>query len=97
MKAVPSILGVSRKHNWDMNSVCVPRKPGEAMGAICRLVNEEDPTDEVVINVEYNQLESLLKSKWNKDGDVPNKDGYSAFPGNINTLVFKIPDYCDNL
>jgi hypothetical protein len=37
-----------------MNSVCVPRKPGEAMGAICRLVNEEDSKDELVINVEYN-------------------------------------------
>ncbi len=37
-----------------MNTVCVPRKPGEAMGAICRLVNEQDANDELVINVEYN-------------------------------------------
>jgi hypothetical protein len=28
--------------------------PGEAMGAICRLVNEKDPSEEIVINVEYN-------------------------------------------
>lgn len=54
LKALPSILGVSRKNNWEMNTVCVPRKPGEAMGAICRLVNEENPADELVINVEYN-------------------------------------------
>ncbi len=40
MKVIPSILGVSRKNNWLMNSVCVPRKPGEQMGAICRLVDE---------------------------------------------------------
>ena len=38
LKAIPSILGVSRKNNWEMNSVCVPRKPGESMGAICKLV-----------------------------------------------------------
>lgn len=54
LKVLPSILGVSRKRNWEMNSVCVPRMPGEAMGAICRLVNEEDANDELVINVEYN-------------------------------------------
>jgi hypothetical protein len=45
---------VSRKHDWEMNSVCVPRKPGESMGAICKLVNEEKEGDEIVINVEYN-------------------------------------------
>ena len=54
LKAIPSILGVSRANNWQMNSVCVPRMPGEAMGAICRLVNEQDDTKEFVINVEYN-------------------------------------------
>ena len=67
------------------------------MGAICRLIDETDPTKEVVINVEYNQLDSLLKAKWNKDGDIKNENGYSYFPGNTNTLVFKIPEYCDNL
>lgn len=77
LKALPSVLGVSRKHNWEMNTVCVPRKPGEAMGAICRLVNEQDPNDELVINVEYNQLDSLLRQKWNPQGDVPGEDGYS--------------------
>ena len=72
MKVIPSILGVSRKNNWLMNSVCVPRKPGEQMGAICRLIDESDSSKELVINVEYNQLDSLLKEKWNPEGDVPN-------------------------
>lgn len=54
LKALPSVLGVSRKNNWEMNSVCVPRRPGEAMGAICKLINEEDAKDELVINIEYN-------------------------------------------
>jgi UDP-sugar pyrophosphorylase len=50
-----------------------------------------------VINVEYNQLDGLLKEKWNKLGDIPNETGHSHFPGNTNTLVFKIPEYCANL
>lgn len=28
---------------------------------------------------------------------MPNQEGYSQFPGNTNTLVFKIPEYVDNL
>jgi UDP-sugar pyrophosphorylase len=28
---------------------------------------------------------------------VPNEQGYSSFPGNINTLIFKIPDYVERL
>lgn len=97
LKAIPSILGVSRKNNWQMNTVCVPRMPGESMGAICRLVNESDASKEIVINVEYNQLDSLLKQKWNPEGDIKNDEGYSHFPGNTNTLVFKIPEYYSKL
>ena len=67
------------------------------MGAICRLVKDDDSGEDLVINVEYNQLDALLKAKWNPDGDVANERGYSSFPGNTNTLVFKIPDYCDSL
>jgi len=99
LKAIPSILGVSRKNNWQMNTVCVPRMPGESMGAICKLVDESIPGSckEMVINVEYNQLDTLLKAKWNRNGDIKNKEGYSYFPGNTNTLVFKIPEYFENL
>lgn len=88
---------MSRKNNWEMNSIAVPRMPGEAMGAICKLVDQTDSSQEIVINVEYNQLDSLLKSKWNKDGDIPNEKGYSFFPGNTNTLIFKLPEYVANL
>ena len=38
LKAVPSILGVSKQNKWEMNSVCMPRKPGESVGAICKLM-----------------------------------------------------------
>ena len=54
LKVIPSILGVSKENNWKMNSVCVPRMPGEAIGAICRLVHETEENKELVINVEYN-------------------------------------------
>lgn len=67
------------------------------MGAICKLVDETDPSKEIVINVEYNQLDSLLREKWNPKGDIKNDIGYSYFPGNTNTLVFKIPEYYENL
>jgi UDP-sugar pyrophosphorylase len=80
-----------------MNSVCVPRVPGEAMGAICRLVDETDNTKEIVINVEYNQLEGMLKDKWNPEGDIKNEHGYIYFPGKTSTLVFKLPEYYENL
>lgn len=97
MKVIPSVLGVSRQNDWIMNSVCVPRMPGESMGAICRLVDETNPNREMVINVEYNQLDSLLRQKWNRNGDVKNENGYSHFPGNTNTLVFKLKEYYHNL
>jgi len=97
LKTIPSVLGVSKKNNWQMNTVCVPRKPGESMGAICKLSNESDESDVLVINVEYNQLDSLLRAKWNEKGDVATEDGFSHFPGNTNTLVFRIPEYVENL
>lgn len=53
LKAIPSVLGVSRSHNLEMNSVCVQRKPGEAMGAIVKL-NKDDGSGSLTINVEYN-------------------------------------------
>ena len=91
LKTLPSALGVSASKNLLMNSICVPRKPGEAMGAICKF------EDKLTINVEYNQLDGLLREKYNPDGDVPNDEGYSNFPGNTNTLVFKLAEYVDEL
>ena len=42
------------------------------------------------MTVEYNQIDSLLKRKWEKGGDVQNEQGNSDFPGNTSTIVFKI-------
>ena len=40
----------------------------------------------MVINVEYNQLDPLLRATGFPDGDVNCETGYSPFPGNINQV-----------
>ena len=92
---IPSSIGTSIKLNLDINSICVPRKPKDAIGAICKLVKKDGTS--ITNNVEYNQLDSLLKEKYNKEGDVPNKDGISDFPGNINIIIFKLDTYIKSL
>jgi hypothetical protein len=59
-KAIPAALGASIRRKLDMNSLTVPRSPGEAAGAICKLVRAGEPP--LVINVEYNQLDALLQA-----------------------------------
>ena len=88
---IPSAIGSSIKLKLDINSICVPRKPKDAIGAICKLVKADGTS--ITNNVEYNQLDSLLKEKYNKEGDVANKDGISDFPGNINVIIFKLDTY----
>jgi len=66
------------------------------MGGIATLTNT-DVNQEITINVEYNQLEPLLKATWNKDGDIPDENGYSYFPGNTNVIVIKVESYLDTL
>ena len=47
------------------------------------------------VNVEYNQLDPLLRATERfSEGDVNDETtGYSPFPGNINQLVFKLDSY----
>lgn len=40
----------------------------------------------MVINVEYNQLDPLLRATGHPDGDVNCNTGYSPYPGNINQV-----------
>jgi UDP-sugar pyrophosphorylase len=87
-----------------MNSLCVPRKAGEAAGAITRLVKQggsasasgsEEGGEEITINVEYNQLDPLLKATPGFEGgdtDDPST-GFSPFPGNVNNLLVYLPSY----
>mmetsp|Transcript_14307 Transcript_14307/g.17297 ORF Transcript_14307/g.17297 Transcript_14307/m.17297 type:complete len:406 (+) Transcript_14307:247-1464(+) len=88
-------LGVAQKRDFSMNSVCVPRRAGEAAGAIAKLVKKDEPP--LVINVEYNQLDPLLKA-GNGQGDINDpKSGFSPFPGNANVLVMKLKDYVQTI
>jgi UDP-sugar pyrophosphorylase len=54
--------------------------------------------EEMTINIEYNQLDPLLRSSGFPDGDVNDlTTGYSIFPGNVNQLLFKLEPYADVL
>ncbi|KAG2447470.1 hypothetical protein HYH02_007398 [Chlamydomonas schloesseri] len=91
-------LGVSARHGYDMNSLAVPRKAKEAIGAIAKLSRPSGPEPrELTINVEYNQLDPLLRETISKQGDVNDDTGYSPFPGNINQLVLKLSSYVPQL
>lgn len=90
-----SLLASSYYNNLTYNTMTILRKPGEAVGSICKL---KSPNNEITINIEYNQFESLIKQSFNKDGDIANKKtGYSYFPGNTNTIVVNLKRYCDIL
>ena len=59
---------------------------------------------QLVINVEYNQLDPLLKAAGYPEGDVNCETGFSPFPGNINQVgnsirvslhnQNQVPHYC---
>ncbi|XP_022768068.1 UDP-sugar pyrophosphorylase-like isoform X4 [Durio zibethinus] len=51
----------------------------------------------MVINVEYNQLDPLLRATGHPDGDVNCETGYSPFPGNINQLILELGPYIEEL
>ncbi|KAJ6700604.1 UDP- GLUCOSE PYROPHOSPHORYLASE [Salix koriyanagi] len=51
----------------------------------------------MVINVEYNQLDPLLRATGFPDGDVNCETGYSPFPGNINQLILELDAYIEEL
>ncbi|GAQ87502.1 UTP--glucose-1-phosphate uridylyltransferase [Klebsormidium nitens] len=95
-KAVPSSLGVSATRSYDVNSLAVPRKAKEAIGGITRLTHKDGR--KIVINVEYNQLDPMLRSSGYPDGDVNDPStGFSPYPGNINQLVIKLESYVKEL
>ena len=101
---LPSLLGVSARNRFEMNFLTFMRFPREAVGGIMKLTRGEE---NMTINVEYNQIEALLKSSgWHKEGDASNGTlglgtadlaQYSPFPGNSNTLVFSLPEYLQTL
>jgi UDP-sugar pyrophosphorylase len=92
--ALPAAVGVSEQERFDMNSVVVPRRPGEAAGGVVRL---ERPGRSLTINVEYNQLDPLLRAAGHPEGDAPDASGYSPYPGNTNVFVIALDSYVRTL
>ncbi|KAK9786668.1 hypothetical protein WJX73_000832 [Symbiochloris irregularis] len=90
-RAIPAALGVSAQQNLDVNSIAVPRAAKEAIGGIARLTHSSGRA--MTINVEYNQLDPLLRATGHPDGDVADSSGFSPYPGNINQLILKVDSY----
>nr|TKW26220.1 hypothetical protein SEVIR_3G172800v2 [Setaria viridis] len=93
--AIPSALGVSATKGYNVNSLAVPRKAKEAIGGITKLTHVDGRT--MVINVEYNQFDPLLRAAGHPDGDANCETGYSPYPGNINQLILKLGPYIEEL
>ncbi len=87
---LPAAIGVSMEKGYDFNSLAINRVPGEAVGGLARLVGNGK---EMTINVEYNQLDPLLRATISPEGDIANEQGFSMFPGNCNTLVIRTSSY----
>ena len=82
---------MSSKYDFDVNSLAVPRKAKEAIGGIARLRHEDGRC--MTINVEYNQLDPLLRATGDGQGDVNNEDGWSSYPGK-SLVVFLSKNQC---
>lgn len=111
-RALASCLGVSIKNEFVMNSLAVPRKAGEAAGAIVNLVKKSGtaaangtnghdaaPGDELPDEMVINVEYNLLGGLLKESGgDAPiNDQNDSAHPGNCNILLFHVPTYVETL
>ena len=95
-RSLLACLGVAVSKNFSANSITGPRKAKQAVGAICCL-KKQDGTS-ITTNVEYNQLDPLLRATPGyEQGDVNGDDGLSPFPGNYNQLLFRLDDYVKTL
>lgn len=91
-----AMLGVSVSLDLAVNSLAVPRVAKQAVGAITKLIHKDGR--EMTVNVEYNQLDPLLRATGSPEGDVNDPaTGLSPYPGNINQLVFKMAPYVATL
>jgi len=94
-KVLPACLGVSKNLALQVNSVTIARKAGEAIGGIMKLSSKTGGA--MTVNVEYNQIDALLKATVEPRGDVNGESGFSAYPGSINQLIFALGPYASKL
>ncbi|CRG97953.1 UTP--glucose-1-phosphate uridylyltransferase, putative [Plasmodium gallinaceum] len=88
IKALFVCLGVSIERQLHMNFLAISRKPGEEIGAICKLISGEKSMS---VNLEYNMLESILAYTGEKE--VIDENGCSIYPGNTSAILFEIKKY----
>ena len=69
LHSLPAMIGVSISLSLEVNSLAIRRKAKQAVGALVRLKNASTGKT-ITCNVEYNQLDPLLRSTISKDGDV---------------------------
>ena len=95
--SLPAMIGVSRALSLEVNSLAIRRYAKQAIGGIARLVHQSSG-EEMTINVEYNQLDPLLRSDGTGQGDENDPStGCSPYPGNINQLLFSLAPYVATL
>ena len=92
--ALNAALGVSDQEGFVVNTLVVPRRAAEAAGGIVRLEGNDRG---LTINVEYNQLDPLLRATVNPRGDVADSSGFSPYPGNTNVLIMELDRYVATL
>lgn len=72
-RSLISAMGVSYRHNFLMNTITVPRRPGQQVGGMTELTCTETG-EKMTINVEYNQLGPMLQES-NGKGDIADETG----------------------
>ena len=92
--ACAGCVGVSCDRRLEMNTMSIPRRAKQEMGAIAAL---DKGGTRVVCNVEYNQLAPLLVAQGGAGDEPDPATGLSPFPGNTNCFVLDAKKYADKL
>ncbi|KAJ9540415.1 hypothetical protein OSB04_026921 [Centaurea solstitialis] len=95
-KAKEAIGGITKLTHTDVSSCSYSAAVSSSM-LVGLYPNNMTSGREMVINVEYNQLDPLLRATGHPDGDVNSETGYSPYPGNINQLILELGPYIDEL
>lgn len=66
-------------HCLDPLPLSAPFPPPCMYVVLCRLSHKDGRVQ--IVNVEYNQLDPLLRAEVNPEGDVPDASGFSPYPG----------------
>ena len=98
-------LGLSVTRRLAMNTISVPRKAGDASGALMSLTADGGKGRNLTVNVEYNQLDALVRGSGESSplggggsGDTNDPvTGVSPYPGNTNQLIVDIVPYMEAL